>query len=377
MPINRCRVCDNPFFKKPLLQYKNMPKAAQYLPDINGLENDQGVSLDIYQCAACGLVQLDNEPVPYYKEVVRAAAFSSEMKQFRLDQFKRIIEKYTLNNKKVIEIGCGKGEYLSLIQAVGVKAYGLEYSEDSVTECLNQRLNVLQGYIDDSSYNIEHGHFDAFFILSFLEHFPDPNSMLQGIHHNLVDGGIGVVEVPNFDMIIKHNLFSEFIGDHLLYFTQETLKTMLNLNGFEVIECHEIWHDYIISAVVKKRQMLDISRFSYYQENLKQLFETFLSQYRGKKVAVWGAGHQALAILALLDLADKIRYVVDSATFKQNRYTPATHIPIVSPDKLSSDPVDAVIVMAASYSDEVAKILRERFGSSMKIVVLRDSGLES
>jgi hypothetical protein len=77
-----------------------------------------------------------------------------------------------------------------------------------------------------------------------------------------------------------------------------------------------------------------------------------------------------------MKLADKIKYVVDSAPFKQNKYTPATHIPIVSPDTLDSDPVDAVIVMAASYSDEVAKIMRQRFDKNINVAILRDFGLE-
>ena len=90
-----------------------------------------------------------------------------------------------------------------------------------------------------------------------------------------------------------------------------------------------------------------------------------------------GAGHQALAIISLTNLAGKIRYVVDSAPFKQGKYTPATHLSIVSPDALESDPVDAVIVMAASYSDEVARIIRQKFDRNINISIVRDFGLES
>lgn len=93
-------------------------------------------------------------------------------------------------------------------------------------------------------------------------------------------------------------------------------------------------------------------------------------------MAIWGAGHQALAIISLMNLADKIKYVVDSASFKQSKYTPATHIPIVSPEALDPDPVDAVIVMAASYSDEVAKIIRQKFDRNINVSILRDFGLE-
>jgi len=172
------------------------------------------------------------------------------------------------------------------------------------------------------------------------------------------------------------NLFSEFISDHLFYFTEETLKFTLELNGFEIIDCKIQWYDYIISTAVRKKKKTDLSDFQNDRLKLKEEIESYLSNFKNKKVAVWGASHQALAILSLLDLSGRIEYIIDSAKFKQGKYTPATHIPIVAPDKLNSNPVDAVIVMAAGYSDEVAKIIKRDFGKNIKISVLRDFGLD-
>ena len=375
MPTDKCRVCGHKFFGEPLLRYENMPKAAQFLPDAESLESDKAIDLEVCQCSGCGLVQLNNEPVPYYREVIRASAISEEMRNFRRKQFDSFIQKFSLKRKKIIEIGCGCGEYLSIMQQFVVEAYGLEYSAESVVQCVKNGLKVSEGFIE-SSAKLDHAPFEAFFILNFLEHLPDPNSTLRGTYNNLTDDAIGLVEVPNFDMILRNKLFSEFIGDHLFYFTRETLNTTLRLNGFEVIECNEIWHDYIISAIVKKRKRLDISHFYKHQTKLQNEIEEYLRRFKDKKVAIWGAGHQALAIISLINLADKIKYVVDSAVFKQGKYTPATHIPIVSPDTLDSDPVDAVIVMAASYSDEVAKIIRQKFGRNINVAILRDFGLE-
>jgi len=376
MTINKCRVCNHKFFEEPLLHYENMPKAAQFLPDAESLESDKGVDLEVCQCSGCGLVQLSNDPVPYYKEVIRAAAISEEMTDFRSKQFESFVQKYSLKGGKIIEIGCGRGEYLSIIQQSSVEAYGLEYSAESVTQCIKNGLKVSKGFIQCSADRLNDAPFDAFFILNFLEHLPDPNSTLRGIYNNLTDDAVGLVEVPNFDMILRKKLFSEFIGDHLFYFTRETLNTTLRLNGFEIIECNEEWYDYIISAVVKKRKKLDISHFYKHQAQLENEIEEYIRRFKDKKVAIWGAGHQAFAIISLINLADKIKYVVDSATFKQGKYTPATHIPIVSPEALVQDPVDAVIVMAASYSDEVAGIIRKKFDRKINIAILRDFGLE-
>lgn len=373
---HQCRVCAKPFSETRLLHFENMPKAAQFLPDAQTLAQDAGVDLDVYQCAACGLVQISNKPVPYYKEVVRASAFSDEMRAFRLEQFGAFVQQYALGGKKLIEIGCGRGEYLSLFQASGVGAYGVEHAEASVQHCIEQGLNVTQGYIDSAQYGLPHAPYDAFAVLNFMEHWPDPNASLSGIAHNLCEGGIGLVEVPNFDMILRKNLFTEFISDHIFYFTRETLETTLRLNGFEVIACHEVWYGYILSAVVRKRRAADVTPFDSTRRQIKNEIDAFIVQNAGQGVAIWGAGHQALASIALLGLSAEISYVVDSAPFKQNKFTPASHIPIVAPERLNTQPVSALIIMAASYSDEVARLVRSRFGDTMAVAILRDFGLE-
>lgn len=376
MAVYECRVCGREFFNEPLLRYSNMPKAAQNFPDATGLASEQGADLDVYQCTGCGLVQLSNEPVSYYREVIRAAAVSDVIKDFKTRQFTEFLHKYSLQGKKIVEIGCGRGEFLSLLSTLDVKAYGVEYAESAVHECLNGGLNVFRGYPDRGAGKLANGPFDGFLLLMFLEHMPEPNVALRVIYENLVDDAIGLIEVPNFDMLLRNKLFSEFISDHLLYFTKETLQTLLQLNGFEVMSCIEMRDDYVISVVVKKRSRLDISCFYDCQVNITNDIDEYLKRFGTKRVAIWGAGHQALAIIALTGISSRIRYVIDSASFKQGKYTPATHVPIVAPETLHSDPVEAVIIMAASYSDEVARIIRQQFDLNMEVAILRDFGLE-
>jgi len=375
MPTDHCRVCGGAFFDEPLLRYENMPGVAQFLPDAAALPLDRGVDLEVRQCSGCGLVQLGNDPVPYYREVIRAAAFSAEMREFREEQFGGFVQAFSLAGKKVVEIGCGRGEYLSIMRQCGVEAFGLEQSEDAVRHCAASGLRVERGFVGDAAYRAANAPFDAFFILNFLEHLPDPNATLRGIASNLADNGAGLVEVPNFDMMLRKKLFSEFVNDHLFYFTRETLASTLSRNGFEILDCREQWHDYILSATVRKRRPADLSEFRDWELRLKAEVDGYIRRF--ERVAIWGAGHQALALIALLNLAGRIAYVVDSADFKQGKYTPATHLPIVAPGTLLSDPVDAVIIMAAGYSDEVAGIIRQKFDAITNICIVRDFGLET
>ena len=79
----------------------------------------------------------------------------------------------------------------------------------------------------------------------------------------------------------------------------------------------------------------------------------------GKKVSVWGAGHRALALMVMADLRE-ISFVVDSAEFKQNKYTPLLHKKIISPNDFLNTECDLLIVMLpGNYSQQVLKFLKD------------------
>lgn len=371
----RCRVCRLDFDARPLLAYENMPASAQGFPVAATLGQDTGSRLDVLQCPGCGLVQLANPPVAYHREVIRAAAFSAEMGEFRRRQFAEFVSAHGLAGKKVFEIGCGRGEYLALMREAGVQACGIEYAEAAVQACRGAGLDVARGYIENGA-PLPGAPYDAFFCLNFLEHMPDPGAVLRGVGANLAPAAVGLVEVPNFDMILRQRLFSEFISDHLFYFTTDSLTNALRLNGYDVLDCRPVWHDYILSATVRRRAPADLASFGEQRERLRRELHAFIDGCGADGVAVWGAGHQALAVLALAELQGRVAFVVDSAPFKQGRYTPATHLPIVAPDALADSPVAAVIVMAAAYSDEIVRTLRARFPQVRRIAVLRDYGVE-
>lgn len=372
-----CRICARPLFANVLLRQHNLPRAAQGLPAADDLATERGVTLSLHQCSGCGLVQHTAPAVPYWRDVIRAAGISPEMRAFRLDQFGKWLKNHKLVGRKVLEVGCGQGEYLALLAQAGADAYGIEHGMESVQVCRSAGLRVQQTFLEAPQTHIENGPFDGFAILNFLEHIPLAHATLQGIAANLRDGAAGLVEVPNFDMIVQSGLFAEFIPDHLYYFSQNTLSTLLESNGFEVLDCGPTWHNYVLSATVRKRMPLDLRSLVTSQNDLQRSFQHFLSKFPPKRVAIWGAGHQALALMSLMGISSHIAYVVDSAPFKQNRFTPATHLPIVAPERLDGGEVDAVVVLAASYSDEVARIIHQRHGQRFHVAVLRENRLET
>ncbi len=376
MNSNNCHLCNGALFPDPILQLEGMPKAAQYYPKEDEFADDKGIILDIYQCSNCGLVQLNIKPVEYFKEVITAASFSEKTRLSRLNQMKEFVDKFGLQGKKVIEIGSGKGDMLGILEEAGLTATGIEASPKSVEIGRSAGRKMINGYIGDTN-KIKGGLFDAFVSLNYIEHLPEPGGIIKNIYNNTTANAVGFVTVPNLDYLLKTKCFYEFVADHLSYFTQKTLRFAFEANGFDVLECKMINEDNDIALIVKKKQMLDISEQYAEVEGVIKNLQKIISEYRAKnkKIAVWGAGHRTLALLALSDATD-IEYIVDSAKFKQGKYAPVVHLNIVSPDKLKENKVDLVIVMVPGlYPGEVCKTL-DAMNLDIEKAILRDNKIE-
>lgn len=371
-----CRLCSGEFIPKPILVYPNSPASAQgFLDSI--AEEQPGVQLSIYQCSCCGLVQHDLLPVSYYKDVIRAVAYSEEMAQFRLSQLGSWINEYKLKDKKILEIGSGKGEYIELLKKAGaLKVAGLEHSRESVSYAEEKGININQGYLGDKELEIGDEKFSAFVIFSFMEHWPDLNKSLRALHDLLLPDACGLVEVPNFEFILNQGMYSEYTVDHIFYFDRDTLRLALEINGFKVQSMESVWHDYILSAKVVRRKQINVDIFNKKQTEIIKELHIYTNKYEKNDIVVWGAGHQALAIMSLAGLSDRVSHVVDSAPFKQNKYTPGTNLFIKSPDTLKIDKPKSIIIIAAAYSDEVYRVVSEQYPHIRSVAIMRDDYLE-
>ena len=375
----KCIVCGTRLSETPLLSFHNMPASAQDIPDADEAAREHAVDLELHQCSMCGLVQFACEPVAYYKDVIRSGGFTTTMVELRRKQYSHLIEHYQLTGKKILEVGCGRGEFLGVLKEFDVQAYGIENKKDLVKIACDSGLNVMQGFITDEVNPVAAaGPYAAFLSFNFLEHQPDPNAMLKCIYENLEDEGVGLVTVPSLEYILKYNGYYEFIRDHIAYYTFDTLRFVLNKNGFDVIE-EELINRDTLSVIVRKRKKMELGTILTSYENIKEQFEKLLDGYQkaGKRVALWGASHQGFTIASSLKLNGKIEYIVDSAPFKQNKYAPASHIRIVSPEIFQQDTVSAVIIVAPGYSDEIKNRIQELYtGRKIDIYTLRTNQIE-
>lgn len=375
--MKRCIACGAPLWETPLLTLDNMPASAQHMPDAQGVKEDRGLTLDLCQCMGCGLVQFDCEPVDYYRDVIRAGGFSKTMVELRRYQYKHLIDSYHLEGKKFIEVGCGQGEFLKVLSEFPVEVHGIEHDPHLVELARAQGLDVTEGFTETEDTRFTGGLYDVFLSFNFLEHQPDPSTMLQAIYRNLEDDAMGLITVPSFEYIMDHNSYYELIRDHLAYYTFETLTPLLERNGFQVEECEVINRD-TLSVIVRKRPQMDTENLLECYVNLKREMETYMKYLDAwdKKVAIWGASHQGFTLAATTKLGEKARYIIDSAPFKQGKFAPASHLPIVGPDHFHEHPVDAIIITAPGYTDEIAAGIRQKFGTAVEIRAMRSNHLE-
>lgn len=367
-----CRLCKNEITNPPSLRMSPFPKAAQYYPETKEFSHDKGIVLEVYQCANCNLIQLCGDHVDYYKEVITAASFSDDAKASRLQEFQSFVKRLNLEGKKAIEVGCGKGPMLDILSQVGLKVSGLEFSHEFVQYAKKCERDVIEGYLDDlgEEYN---GEFDAFISLNYIEHQPDTKSFIQNLSRITSENAVGYITAPNVEYLLRTNTLYEFVADHLIYFTQETMRRAFETNGFEVLKSELINNDNDIALTVKKRKIKAISGYDEVDTVIDSFNELVRSVHAdGGKIAIWGAGHRTLALIALANPTG-VECIVDSADFKQGKFSPVTHLPIISPLEFQNSNIDTIIVMLPGiYPDEVIRSIKQ-YPRAIKTYKLQDN----
>lgn len=397
----RCLACGGALRK--LADFQDMPASAQDLPGEEELSGEKAITLRLCQCGRCGLVQFDTEPVPYYRDVIRAGGGSSTMRRLRFEEYRRLLlelKKTELKEPKLLEVGCGRGEFLSLWRELpleeegeetgalrslltSLKLYGIEHSERLSEEAREQGLSVRRGFLEGDVL-LPEAPFDAFTQFNFLEHQPDPLSMLRAVRRNLTASGLGLVTVPSFEYILENDGYYELLRDHIAYYTKESLQRLFRDAGFETLSERIVNRD-TIEIIVRSSDTaypggepaaispVDITGLKENQSLLKETIQRHISELsrEGKTMALWGASHQGFTLSSSTELCGRIRYIIDSAPFKQGRYAPGSHIRIVPPSHFLSEPVDEILIAAPGYTDEIAALIRRDFGENVKILALR------
>jgi len=328
--------------------------------------------IDLCFCTQCGFIHnrsFDPKPLSFGPGYEVSLVHSPMFRDFIDGVAERLIERYDVRNKTVIEIGCGKGEFLTLLcEKGGNNGFGFDPSlskewEGSAGE---GHVRLIGDYYDERYADISAALICS---LSVFEDIQRPVEFLAAIR-SLIGSRDTKVYLEVFSGARALTSLSSWSTNYeqCNYWSQESLVTAFQLSGFEVLDsgpCYgegEYLYIEASGADVSKAAVSLLSaplpdelvRFArHHDANCKDWHKRLEAMVNaGQRVAVWGTGGKGIGFLNAMANAG-IGRVVDINPDRQGRFTPGSGHRIVGPESLIEYQPNVIILTNPLYADEI------------------------
>ena len=325
----------------------------------------------LVQCPECGLVlnaDFEKDLVVYDESYDNVRNCSSAYNRY-LDFIAELCSSSLNHDSTVLEIGCGKGDFLRRLSDVtGCMAVGY----DSVYEgedAYKGRVFFHRSYFRPEN---DGTHYDMLILRHVLEHVERPYDFMRNLcaGASLKNNARLLIEVPDFEWILKKRTFYDITYEHCNYFFRETLSDLMGRLGFANENVRNVFGEqYLLMHGIytgeKPGRKPDYS-FPAHEE----LFEGFhgtklmlMEKIRqAENVCVWGASGKGVVFLSDLseDVLERVSYVVDINVSKQGKFLPVSGKRVDPPAVLQQAGEGLlVIVMNGIYEGEIRSELDE------------------
>ncbi len=333
-------------------------------------------------CNTCGFianVDFDPQLTQYTARYEATQGYSPTFNAFHRRLAEDLIAKYDLHHKDVIEIGCDKGDFLTMLCEIGENR-GVGFDPAYVpgrhpSEAADQLTFIADFY----SEKYAHYHADFFVCKMTLEHIPNTAEFMGIVRQAIGDKTDTVVffQIPNAAYVLDDVAFWDIYYEHCSYFTKSSLAYLFEHSGFKVLD---LWTDYDdqylmisaqpttssssvanLQAADKEETFASVQAFTaVLPQKIRQWQEKFAKwQENGDKVTLWGGGSKAVAFLTTLGIThQQIPYVVDINPRKTGTYLASAGQEIVAPDFLRTYQPDIIIIMNPIYQAEIGRSLQ-------------------
>ncbi len=388
MTDNACPVC-HALSPKPLIDLLNLPIYCNLLwSDQQAARECPKGDIRLVFCDRCAAITnsaFDPSLLGYSQDYENSLHYSKRFQAYAQELAERLVEQYQLHDKHIIEIGCGKGDFLVSLCKLGNNSgvgFDNSYAERPEHAELSGRVEFVQDFYSEK-YSEYKG--DLICCRQVLEHIQQPADLLKPVRQTIGDRADTAVffEVPNARYTFQNMMIWDIIYEHCTYFTDTSLKYAFTAAGYQPKTVREEFGGQFISidAYPTDEQVTALdeeaiaaltetitsfeSRFRAQKAQWKATLEEIFQQ--GKKVVIWGSGSKGVTFLNLLALQDDIEYAVDINPRKQNKFIPGTGQKIVSPEQMVTYQPDIVIVMNPLYEQEIQGVLQD-LGLSPKLL---------
>jgi SAM-dependent methyltransferase len=291
---------------------------------------------------------------------------------------RRLVERYDLHGRTVLEIGCGRGHFLDELCALGENV-GIGYDPSYVV--LDGALRASQRWhVVPELYSEEFigGGADFVACRHVLDIIGDQTALLDLVRRTLVHrpNGVAYFEVPDARHTLENRIFWNIVYEHRTWFVPDSANALFDASGLEITAVARCWHDEYLG--IEARPTAAPSGYqpvSPNQNGLASTLTAFASELEsaratwtqraealvadGRRIAIWGAGARAIGFLSLVPAAvQAVAAAVDINPLRQGCYLPRTAVPVVSPEHLVEAPVDLVLISNPTYASEITEQAR-------------------
>lgn len=346
-------------------------------------------AIELGFCENCGFIyNTAFEPalLEYSERYEPTQAYSATFNTWHKALAEQLVERYDLRDKHIVEIGCGKGEFLTLLCELGHNSgtgFDPAYTPPGNGLPVSDRIE----FITDL-YSPEHDSRAGDFVCCkmTLEHISPAAEFVSMIRQAVGDRSPTRVffQVPDVRRILLETAFWDIYYEHCSYFSLGSLGRLFRRCDFALLDSARDYDDQYIMIAARPlagiedgAEPLDdkaelaglVDRFAAELEKLRQRWQLTLDDYRrsGKRVVVWGSGSKGVAFLTTLGVVGDIDYVVDINPNRQGYFMPGTGQQIVGPEFLADYRPDTVIVMNPIYRSEIVAELN-RLGLEPEVV---------
>lgn len=387
----QCRFCKTELTHD-FIDLVNSPASNSFLTAQQLNEPETFYPLKVYTCHKCFLVQVDE-----YKK--SDAIFDSNYVYFSsystswLKHAKAYTEMMTkrfgyTKDSLVIEVASNDGYLLQYFHQHNIPVLGIEPTANTAEAAKEKGVDSIVDFFgvrlakELVAKNIKA---DLLLGNNVLAHVPDIVDFVGGMKVILKDTGVVTMEFPHLMQLVDNNQFDTIYHEHFSYLSFTTVKQIFESQGLEMFDVDQIpTHGGSLRIYAKHKEdntkeistnviaVLDLEAskgmngLEYYngfqQKAMKVKLDmlSFLIQQKnaGKKVAAYGAAAKGNTLLNFCGVKnDLVDFVVDANPHKQNKFLPASHIPVMNEEHLKKSKPDYVIILPWNLKDEITQQL--------------------
>jgi len=377
-----CRNCKRTKFDR-ISDIGDQPISSLFLKKKKKIKN---YSLNLYKCKICDLVQLSKIPDlkdMYGPEYGYKTSVSELMIKHLKDKFIQIKNYRILKkNSNILDIGSNDGTFLNFFSKnkKNFNLFGIDPSASAFLDNYKKNIKVIIDFFNKNSVkkNFLKNKLKFSLITSYAMFYDieEPNEFSRDISHILNKNGIWALEFSYFPLLLKNLTYDQICHEHCVYYSLTTFNNIISKNNLKIVDFHlnEINGGSIevicakknskfiskkkkINDLIKEEEKIhleDFNKFNLRIENSKNNLNLFLSKCKKSEVVGYGASTKGNVILNYCGITNQqVPYICDANPIKKDKFTPGSHIKIISKVRMRKLNPKYLLVLIWSFRTEV------------------------